>query len=93
MEFSNRVQRIRADPQVARPYRPEQVEAIHALGHAVDERLAAGDVRLTMGGEPTFVSATDLESGQWRFEADGDRRFSPAGSRPRSWRCARTRVC
>ncbi|HEX3827492.1 MAG TPA: transglutaminase family protein [Sporichthyaceae bacterium] len=71
MEFSNRVQRIRADPQVARPYRPEQVEAIHALGHAVDKRLAAGDVRLTMGGEPTFVSASDLESAQWRFEADG----------------------
>ncbi len=71
MKFANLVHRLHADPQVSRPYRPEQVEAIHAVGAAVDQRLAAGDVRLTMGGEPTFVSATDLDSAQWRFDADG----------------------
>jgi uncharacterized protein (DUF2126 family) len=71
-EYSNLVHRIRSDPRTAGPYRPEQVEAVHALGRSVDQRLEAGDVRLTMGGEPTFVSVTDRESAQWRFAADGE---------------------
>ena len=41
------------------------------VGEPVDERLAAGDVRLTMGGEPTFVSIDDMESEQWNTDADG----------------------
>lgn len=42
-------------------------ERIHRLALAVDERLAAGDARLTIGGEPTFVSATDRQSSCWWF--------------------------
>ncbi len=69
--FSNTVTRIREDPRVTKPFTEEQWAAIEALGYKVDEDLAAGDVRLTMGGEPTFVSIDDPESAQWNTDADG----------------------
>ena len=40
-------------------------------GHAVDQQLAAGDVRLTMGGEPTFVSIDDMDGAEWNTAALG----------------------
>jgi uncharacterized protein (DUF2126 family)/transglutaminase-like putative cysteine protease len=71
LEFANSVRRIHEDPRVSKPYSAGQLERIDALGEAVDARLAAGDVRLTMGGEPTFVAADDMDSAQWRIAADG----------------------
>lgn len=70
-EFSNTVTRIHEDPRVTKPYTTEQWATIDATGYKVDEDLAAGDVRLTMGGEPTFVSIDDMESAQWNIDADG----------------------
>lgn len=72
MEYSNTVTRIYEDPRVTKPYSEEQWNAIKALGYKVDADLEAGDVRLTMGGEPTFVSVEDMESPQWNTEADGE---------------------
>lgn len=69
--FHNEVRRIHEEPRTTRPYTPEQWTRIDALGEAVDERLHANDVRLTMGGEPTFVSRDDARSAQWRVAADG----------------------
>ncbi len=71
-EFSNTVQRIHEDPRVTKPYTVEQWQAINALGEQVDKSLEADDVRLTMGGEPTFVSVDDMEGEQWNTEADGE---------------------
>lgn len=71
-EYSNTVTRIFESPRVTKPYRTEQWEAIDALGYAVDKELLANDVRMTMGGEPTFVSIDDMESEQWNTEADGE---------------------
>ncbi len=71
MEFHNVVRRVHEDPRVTAPYTPEQVERIHVLGRAVDERLAAADVRLTMGGEPTFVAVDDMDAAEWNVDADG----------------------
>ncbi len=68
--FSNVVQRIREDPRVTLPYTPEQWSAIDQLGMTVDKQLDAGDVRLTMGGEPTFVSIDDMEGAEWNISAD-----------------------
>ena len=70
--FSNTVRRVHEDPRVTLPYTDEAWQRIDALGEAVDERLVAGDVRLTQGGEPTFVSLDDMVSAQWNTAADGD---------------------
>jgi len=71
-EFSNVVHRVREDPRVTLPYSPQQWAKIDALGEAVDQRLVDGDVRLTMGGEPTFVSIDDMEGAEWNTAADGE---------------------
>ncbi|MEQ6903661.1 transglutaminase family protein [Nocardioides sp. YIM 152588] len=71
-EFHNGVTRIHEDPRVTAPYSPDQWARIDALGGAVDKRLEAGDVRLTMGGEPTFVSMGDASTPEWNTDADGE---------------------
>ncbi|MBD3823913.1 MAG: transglutaminase family protein [Epsilonproteobacteria bacterium] len=70
-EFENKVTRIFESPRVTKPYKEEQWKAIYELGFEVDRDLEANDVRLSMGGEPTFVSIDDMESPQWNSEADG----------------------
>ncbi|MBF4161185.1 transglutaminase family protein [Nocardioides acrostichi] len=70
--FLNEVRRVHEDPRVTKPYTDAQWQRIDALGEAVDERLVEGDVRLTMGGEPTFVSLDDSTTPQWNTEADGE---------------------
>jgi uncharacterized protein (DUF2126 family)/transglutaminase-like putative cysteine protease len=59
------LRRIYESPRVTKPYADEVWENIESLGHQIDRELAAGDVRLTMGGEPTFVSAVDMEGPEW----------------------------
>jgi len=70
-EFSNTVLRLHEDPRVTKPYTDEQWHRIDALGRQVDRQLLADDVRLTMGGEPTFVSVDDMEGAEWNVDADG----------------------
>ena len=70
-EFDMDIQRIFERPRVTKPYSDEQWIEINKLGEAVDERLEAGDVRLTMGGEPTFVSIDDYEGDEWNTAAVG----------------------
>lgn len=77
-EHDNSVTRIHEDPRVTKPYSDEQWEDIMQLGKAVDKQLTQQDVRLTMGGEPTFVSVDDMESAQWNTEALGTDKLSLA---------------
>ena len=63
--------RVWESPRVTKPYSEEQWQAIDRLGHAVDAELTAQDVRLTMGGEPTFVSMDDPDSEEWTTAALG----------------------
>ncbi|KQX75414.1 DUF2126 domain-containing protein [Aeromicrobium sp. Root472D3] len=69
--FHNTVRRVHEDPRVTKPYTDEQWQRIDALGEGVDLRLQAGDVRLTQGGEPTFVGLDEVTSPQWNTQADG----------------------
>lgn len=95
VEFSHRmqVQRIRETPRVTKPYSEEQWQSIDALGTQVDACLKANDVRLTMGGEPTFVAIDHPQAEEWNTAAVGPnkqrlaaelalklkQRFAPAG--------------
>lgn len=71
MDFSNTVTRVHEDPRVTLPYTDAAWAAITDLGARVDERLAAADVRLTIGGEPTFVSIDNQVDEEWTTAADG----------------------
>lgn len=71
LEFSNTVTRVHEDPRVTLPYPDEAWWTICDVGRRVDERLAAADVRLTMGGEPTFVSVDNQVDEEWTTAADG----------------------
>lgn len=70
-EFSNTVLRLHEDPRVTKPYSDEQWYFIDTLGQQVDAQFLEDDVKLTMGGEPTFVSIDDMEGAEWNTHADG----------------------
>jgi uncharacterized protein (DUF2126 family) len=73
VEFSHtmKIQRIFESPRVTKPYTDAQWERIVAVGRQVDRSLRDGDVRLTMGGEPTFVSVDDRDGAEWNTTALG----------------------
>ena len=68
-DFNMSVTRLHEDPRVTKPYTDAQWRAIDALGKRVDAELDTGDVRLTQGGEPTFVSIDDMEGLEWNYTA------------------------
>jgi uncharacterized protein (DUF2126 family) len=77
--FEMQVTRIRETPRVTKPYTDRQWQDILARGAAVDRALAGGDMRLTMGGEPTFIAADDMDAPEWNFDALGPTKRRYAG--------------
>lgn len=79
-DVSMTVTRIHEDPRVTKPYTIDQWSEILDLGRKVDLQLQTDDVRLTMGGEPTFVSVDDMDGAEWNSAAVGPdkRRLSEA---------------
>jgi len=69
--FDMRVDRIHEAPRVTLPFSDETWGRLDKLGDAVDRDLVTQDVRLTMGGEPTFVSIDDFEAAEWNTSAVG----------------------
>ncbi|MCA9126900.1 MAG: transglutaminase family protein [Planctomycetales bacterium] len=80
VEFEHKmsITRVHEDPRVTLPYSEPQWQKIQALGYEIDQHLERGDVRLTMGGEPTFVSIDDMDGDEWQTAAVGPtkRRFA-----------------
>ncbi len=70
-DFAMSVRRLDQTPSLAKPFSDEEWARVRQVAHAVDAELAARDVRLTMGGEPTFVGLDDPESRQWNLDALG----------------------
>ena len=79
-DFHMEVTRIHEDPRVTKPYNEEQWAEITTLGHAIDDELQEGDVRLTMGGEPTFISIDDMEGEEWNGAAVGPTKHRLSGA-------------
>ncbi|MBF0613361.1 MAG: transglutaminase family protein, partial [Magnetococcales bacterium] len=69
--FHNTVVRLHEDPRVTKPYSDHQWAAIQAMGNQVDSMLTENDVRLTMGGEPTFTAMEETDAPEWNYTADG----------------------
>ena len=69
--FEMKVSRVAEHPRITKPFSDESWKELNELGAKVDSILQAGDVRLTMGGEPTFVSIDDFESEEWNTAAVG----------------------
>ncbi len=69
--FEMSVKRIREAPRITKPFSDESWARLDQLGEKVDADLKVNDVRLTMGGEPTFVSTDDLEGPEWNISAVG----------------------
>ncbi len=65
------VERVHEDPRVTLPYTDQQWEEIQELGEKIDRDLEAGDVQLTMGGEPTFISIDNMDAPEWNSAALG----------------------
>ncbi|PHP65939.1 IMP dehydrogenase [Zhengella mangrovi] len=69
--FDMHVSRVSEHPRITKPFPEDSWQALDRLGKQVDRQLEEGDVRLTMGGEPTFVSIDDFESEEWNTAAVG----------------------
>ncbi|ETX14603.1 IMP dehydrogenase [Roseivivax halodurans JCM 10272] len=78
--FDMTVKRVAEHPRITKPFSDDAWADLNALGRKVDATLNAGDVRLTMGGEPTFVSIDDYESDEWNTAAVGPMKRSLADS-------------
>ncbi|EQA45183.1 putative amidoligase [Leptospira broomii serovar Hurstbridge str. 5399] len=76
--FHMEVKRIKESPRVTKPYTDERWEKILKLGKKIDDKLRKNDIRLSIGGEPTFVSDTDRQNSQWNTDALGSEKLSLA---------------
>jgi uncharacterized protein (DUF2126 family)/transglutaminase-like putative cysteine protease len=65
------IARVWEAPRVTKPYTETQWQQIEQLGDRIDAEFARGGVRLTMGGEPTFVSLDDPDGAEWSTAAMG----------------------
>ncbi len=72
LTFQMAVTRFDESPRSTKPYTDAEWKAIDTLGHKIDAELELADVRLTLGGEPTFVSTKNRDAPEWNTAALGD---------------------
>src|SRR5216683_556252 len=77
--YDMKVTRVRETPRTTRPYTDEQWAGLLEVGEAIERDIAKDDLRLTMGGEPTFVSIDDMDGAEWNTLALGPEKRRLAG--------------
>jgi len=65
------VTRLAEPARISKPFTDTDWARLDAAGKAIDTVLTDQDVRLTMGGEPTFIAASDRDADEWTIEAVG----------------------
>ncbi|MGA9564289.1 MAG: transglutaminase family protein [Candidatus Korobacteraceae bacterium] len=66
------IRRLNDAARTTKPFSEEDWARVEQVAHQVDADLETQDVRLTMGGEPTFVGIDEPESPQWNIDALGE---------------------
>ncbi len=69
--YSMSIRRLNDTPRTSKPFTEEDWVQVERVAHSIDADLEAHDVRLTMGGEPTFVGIDEPQSPQWNIDALG----------------------
>ncbi len=75
-EFHMGVTRMEETPRVTLPYKDDDWNRLLQLGDKIDKRIQKNDIRLTIGGEPTFISTENKDAPEWNFEAMGYEKYS-----------------
>src|SRR5215470_704313 len=78
-DFDMKVSRVRETPRTTKPYSDEQWAALLGIGEAIERDIAESGLKLTMGGEPTFVSVDDIDGAEWNTLALGPEKRRLAG--------------
>jgi uncharacterized protein (DUF2126 family) len=78
-EHAMTVTRVRETPRTTKPYTEEQWATLLKVGEVIERDIGRHDVRLTMGGEPTFVSVDDMDGPEWNTLALGPEKRRLAG--------------
>ncbi|MGA2101701.1 MAG: transglutaminase family protein [Candidatus Sulfotelmatobacter sp.] len=65
------IRRLNDAPRPSKPFTEGAWLKVEQVAHRVDADLLEQDVRLTMGGEPTFVGVEEPESPEWSIDALG----------------------
>ncbi|MBK7950817.1 MAG: transglutaminase family protein [Deltaproteobacteria bacterium] len=73
-DFEMSVSRVVDRARVTKPYGEAEWSAVVALGDRIDEELRLAGVHLSVGGEPTFVSADEPDAPEWNVDALGGRK-------------------
>jgi uncharacterized protein (DUF2126 family) len=77
--FDMKVTRVRETPRTTKPYTDGQWAGLLGVGEAIERDIGKADLRLTMGGEPTFVSVDDMDGAEWNTLALGPEKRRLAG--------------
>ncbi len=70
-KFNMTISRIEDTPRVTKPLTDLQWNLINSLGLKVDNHFTKNHIKMTVGGEPTYVSVIDKEGVEWNDSAIG----------------------
>jgi uncharacterized protein (DUF2126 family)/transglutaminase-like putative cysteine protease len=77
--YDMRVTRVRETPRTTKPYTEPAWQTLLGVGEAIERDIQKAGLKLTMGGEPTFVSVDDMDGAEWNTEALGPEKRRLAG--------------